>query len=85
MKCPHCGKNITAQAAACRHCGVHFVRKSDKIVRRMTVNAYVAMACGGLLSLLAVIALFSKAYFLGLILAAFGVTFMIIGRVLRQP
>jgi predicted membrane channel-forming protein YqfA (hemolysin III family) len=64
---------------------VHFVRKSDKIVRRMTVNAYVAMACGGLLSLLAVIALFSKAYFLGLILAAFGVTFMIIGRVLRQP
>jgi ribosomal protein L40E len=85
MKCPHCGKNITAQATVCRHCGVHFVRKSDKIARRMTMNANVAIACGGLLSLLAVIAFLSRAYPLGLILAAFGVTFMVIGRMLRRP
>ncbi len=74
-----------AQATACRHCGVHFVKKSDKIARRMTMNAYVAIACGGLLSLLAVIAIFSQAYPLGLILAAVGITFMVIGRMLRQP
>ncbi|WP_247648413.1 hypothetical protein [Pseudodesulfovibrio sp. zrk46] len=46
----------------CKHCGVKFVRKSDKMARRMTTSARIAMASGGLLVVIAVILALNNAY-----------------------
>jgi ribosomal protein L40E len=82
MKCPRCGKIITAGAVQCRHCRVHIVRPSDKIVRKMTVNSRIAVACGGLLLFMGAAALMAAAYPLGLFLAVVGGTFIVIGKMM---
>ncbi|ADU63505.1 MAG: hypothetical protein KUA35_11660 [Pseudodesulfovibrio sp.] len=82
MKCPRCGKIITAAAAACRHCGARIAKPCEKLTRRMTANGRIALACGGLLILMAVAALLAGAYPLGLFLAVIGATFTGIGKMM---
>lgn len=82
MKCPRCGKIITAAAAACRHCGVRIAKPCERITRRMTANGRIAMACGGLLAFLGVVALMAQAYPVGMLLAVIGITFCVIGRMM---
>lgn len=80
MRCPSCTKFLKPSATVCKHCGVRIVRKSDRIVRKLTVNGRIAMACGGLLILMALAALLVGTYPLGLILAVIGATFIGIGK-----
>lgn len=82
MRCPNCKKTINPAATICKHCGVRIVRKSDKIVRKLTVNGRIAMACGGLLVLMALASLLVETYPLGLFLAVIGATFIGIGKMM---
>lgn len=82
MRCPKCKKINNQTATVCKHCGVRFVRKSDRIVRQLTINGRISMACGGLLMLMAVAALLAGAYPLGLFLAVIGATFTGIGKMM---
>lgn len=82
MRCPSCKKTINPTATVCKHCGVRIVRKSDRIVRKLTVNGRIAMACGGLLVLMALAALLAGTYPLGLFLAVIGATFIGIGKMM---
>jgi len=82
MKCPRCGKIITAAAAACRHCGVRIAKPCERITRRMTANGRIALACGGLLLLLGLAALLAGAYPAGMLLSVVGITFCAIGKMM---
>ena len=55
MKCQHCGKAISNKAKSCKHCGSCIVRKSDKLAKKMTMDGRIAMACGGLLVIIAIV------------------------------
>ncbi len=82
MKCPCCGKTISAQAHSCKYCGKKFIRKSDKMAQKIIVNGKVALACGGLLFLVGGLLLFYGAYQMGAIALAVGIAFMSIGKLL---
>ena len=83
MKCPQCGKNISAQAHACKRCGARIVRKSDRMARKLTMSGLPAMACGGLLVLIGLISLINGAYQMGAISLGVGVVLLILGKLLR--
>ena len=80
MKCPNCNRLIHAQAQTCKHCGTRVVRKSDKMVRKMTMNARIAMACGGLLIIIGGIVGFYGAYTTAAITAGVGTLLILIGK-----
>jgi len=83
MKCPHCHKGIKSSAKVCNHCGTKLNRKSDKMAKRMTMNNHIAMACGGLLILISVVAfIYGGGLWSGLVLLL-GVALMVIGKMMR--
>ncbi|MFH1914721.1 MAG: zinc ribbon domain-containing protein [Pseudomonadota bacterium] len=82
MKCPRCGKIITAAATACRHCGARIAKPCEKVTRRMTANGRIALACGALLAFLGVAAFMAGAYPVGLLLAVIGIAFCVIGKMM---
>ncbi len=55
MKCQNCGKSIKRQAKSCKYCGVRIIQKSDKMAKKMTMDGGIAMACGGLMVIIAIV------------------------------
>lgn len=80
MKCPKCNKKLSAKAKTCKHCGTKISRKSDKMIRRMTVSGRIAMASGCLLVVMAAVGAFYGAYIIAGVLAAVGGLLMLIGK-----
>lgn len=82
MKCPNCKKTIKSQSRKCPHCGVRLVRRSDKMARKMTMNARISMASGGLLVILGIILAINSAYLFGGLTFAIGAALMVIGKMM---
>ena len=55
MNCPKCGNPLPEGRTICRHCGAKIVRPSKKVARQMAASGRFALACGGLMILLAVV------------------------------
>lgn len=83
MKCPHCGKSVSPRSKACKHCNVRFVRKSDKMVRKMTVSPGFASACGIALFCLGLILVLNDAFLFAGLACAVGILFLLIGKTAR--
>lgn len=83
MKCPKCNRMIRSQAKTCKHCGTRIVRKSDKLVSRMTMNGRIAVACGFMLIIIGGVIGFYGGYTVAAIAAGIGVALAIIGKYMR--
>lgn len=83
MKCPSCEKPINPRSTRCKHCGARLVRQSDKMVRKMTVNAWIAMASGGLLVVLSAILMLNGISLFAGVTFFVGIVLMITGKVMN--
>ncbi|MBI9081010.1 MAG: hypothetical protein JEY79_14880 [Pseudodesulfovibrio sp.] len=83
MKCPKCGKNISSKVSCCKHCGTRFVRKSDKLAKKMTMDGRIAMACGGLLMFIGLVVFLNGGRLWAAIIFALGVLLTFIGKKMR--
>lgn len=82
MKCPSCGKPINPRSNMCKYCNSHLVRKSDKMARKMTMNARIAMASGGLLIIIALVLAFNNALVFGGVTFTVGALLLLIGKMM---
>lgn len=80
MKCQSCKKVIPPNAKACKHCGSKIVRKSDKMAKKLTMDGRIAMACGGLLILIAIVMFIYGGTFWTALVLGLGALLMFIGK-----
>lgn len=82
MYCPNCKKPLPKGKTTCKHCGTTFNRESAKMARQMTVSGRFAMACGGLMILLALLLFLygGAGWLLELILCALGALLIFFGK-----
>lgn len=81
MKCPKCKKPVSKTAKKCKHCGAKFVRKSDKMARQMTISGKFAMACGGLMVILAIVLfIYGGDFFWMGVLGVLGALLVLVGK-----
>jgi len=79
MKCPKCGKTNAANATHCRYCSTRFIRKSDKMARKMALSGRFAMVCGGFMAFMGIMMMIYARGPAAYILLGLGVALTIIG------
>lgn len=80
MKCPNCNKTIPTRSKICKHCKIKITRKSDKLAKKMVMESNIAMACGGLLTLIAISLFIYGGGLWATILLTLGVLLIFIGK-----